>query len=169
MLLSKTVLALWALTAMTVQGDDGARTFLQEAESACRQGEFSEYLFYMAGSREASHFAAPQVRVTREGRTRNVPRSTWRGLSIATIDWYYIASDGDADAPDYLDVQMRELRPGTWRVDWVRARYDRTGEGDSLGNVVETYGPLGHYLFARAGDCWQITDDVVEAEVARWR
>lgn len=167
--LSQFILSLLAFAVATAQGDEGVRTFRQEAESACRQGEFSEYLFYMAGSREAPHFAAPQVRVTRNGRTGIVSRSAWRGFAIATLDWNYVAADGNSDSPDYLDVQMREVRPGTWRVDWVRARFDGSAEGDSLGNVVETYGPRGHYLFNRVGDCWQITDDVLEAESAQRR
>lgn len=169
MTLLTSFLAPLALASMSLQGDDGVRTFVEEAESACRQGEFSEYLFYLASSREAPRFAAPHVRVTRDGRTRDVPRAAYRDFAIATIDWYYIAAGGDPDTRDYLDVQMRETRPGTWRVDWVRARFDHSAEGDSLGNVVETYGPRGHYLFSRVGDCWQITEDVLEPELARRR
>ncbi len=158
-----------ALVSMPLQNDEGVRTFAEEAENACRQGDFPEFLFYVASSREAPRFAAPQVRVTRNRRTRDGPPAAYRGFAIATIDWYYIAADGDPDARDYLDVQMRETRPGTWRVDWVRARFDHSAEGDSLGNVVETYGPRGHYLFSRVGNCWQITDDVLEADNARRR
>jgi hypothetical protein len=159
----------FALVATTAQSESGARTFRQEAEGACRAGDFSEFLFYLAGSREGVRFAASRVRVTRGGRAREIPRSAWRGFAIATTDWYYVAADSQPGAPDYLDVQTREIRPGTWRVDWVRARFDGSSEGDSLGNVVETYGPRGHYLFSRVGNCWQVTDDVLEAETTRRR
>ena len=86
MTLLTSFLAPLALVSMPLQNDDGVRTFVEEAESACRKGEFEEFLFYMAGSREAPRFAAPQVRMTREGRTREVPKADYRDFAIATID-----------------------------------------------------------------------------------
>lgn len=123
---------------------------------------FDEFFFYFAQNDVVRrHFTAPTVTVTRGGATREVAAADYAGSPVRTMDWYYIAADSSLEAPVYLDVQFAATAEG-YRVEWVRAEFDHSSEGDSLGNVVRRFGPRGALNFVRADDgCWRLTGDTV--------
>ncbi|NJS13860.1 MAG: hypothetical protein HC788_03595 [Sphingopyxis sp.] len=74
------------------------------------------------------------------------------------LDYIYVINDG-SPRPESLKVEVVPQADGGYRVAWVRATYDDRGEGDSPGEIVETYGLPGQLTFAPHAGCWRLTED----------
>lgn len=150
--------ALCVLAPAGVAAADGAlsesdRFFLGEAESACRNGDFPAFLWPFANS---------QAVRARYG------ASAMKDFPIVMIDYSYVTSaserlfeakGGDPRQLVYVQVDFSAPSSGVERVDWVPGRFE-PGEGDGPGTLIETTGPGGYLQFRRAGDCWQLTENI---------
>jgi len=147
------------------------RFFLDEAESACRNGEFAAFLWPFANSRAVrERYTAPNVRSGAAGDARAVPAARYLAAAdfpVVMIDYSYVtaASARAFEAPggnprQLVYVQVDFGTSGTdQRVDWVPGRFE-PGEGDGPGTLIEKTGPGGYLTFRPAAGCWQLAEDI---------
>jgi hypothetical protein len=155
-----------ALCAMTVPAaaeemvSEDDRFFLDEAASACRNGDFPAFLWPFANSKAVrDHYGVP-------GAADDFP--------IVMIDYSYVTSaseklfEAKGDPGQLVTVQVDFSTPsdGTERVDWVPGRFE-PGEGDGPGTLIEKTGPGGSLHFRKTADCWQLTKDIRNRPRAR--
>lgn len=129
------------------------RFFLDEAAGACRNGDFTAFLWPFANSEAVrARYGA--------GGAKDFP--------IVMIDYSYVtraserlfeAKGGDASQLVYVQVDFSTSPDGTQRVDWVPGRFE-PGEGDGPGTLIEKTGPGGALHFRRTADCWRLTGDI---------
>ena len=157
--------ALCVLAQAGAAAADGApsesdRFFLGEAESACRNGDFPAFLWPFANS---------------EAVRARYDASATKDFPIVMIDYSYVTSaserlfaakGGDPRQLVYVQVDFSAPSSGVERVDWVPGRFE-PGEGDGPGTLIEKTGPGGYLQFRRAGDCWQLIEDIRNPERAR--
>ena len=181
----------WALAAaLCVLAPVGARAadealseddrfFLDEAAGACRNGDFTGFLWPFANSRVVrDRYTAPTVRSGAPGDARDVPAARYLNADdfpVVMIDYSYVtgassrrfeASNGDASQLVYVQVDLSTPSPGTERVDWVPGRFE-PDEGDGPGTLIEKTGPGGRLIFRRAAGCWQLAEDLRNPAGAR--
>lgn len=156
------------------------RFFLDEAASACRNGDFPAFLWPFANSRPVrERYSADAIRSGVAARARAVTAADYLNADdfpVMMIDYSYVtgASARRFDAPGggdprqlvYVQVDFAAPSAGTERVDWVPGRFE-PGEGDGPGTLIEKTGPGGHLTFRRVGDCWQLTEDIRNLAPAR--
>lgn len=148
---------------------------LETAKTACEAQDFRGFFEAFVRSpfvRDA--YSASTISRTVAGITTKVPRESYIGTEfpIALMDYYWVSAasaravSADPKAPyEHLKMEFNQSQTDIWRVDWQRVTYDGKSEGgDDLGNVTGTSGAPGYVLFNPTTDCWQLTDDVVEAE-----
>lgn len=136
------------------------RFFLAEAEGACRNDDFTSFLWPFANS---------------EAVRARYGASATNDFPIVMIDYSYVTSaserlfeakGGDARQLVYVQVDFSTPSPGVQRVDWVPGRFE-PDEGDGPGTLIEKTGPGGYLEFRRTADCWQLTGDVRNPARAR--
>lgn len=86
-----------------------------------------------------------------------IPREQYDGFRIGVVDsrWVY-ANDPftiPQDAP-LLDVNIKAVDDQTFRVDYVKAKFD------SDDNVIKRYGKPGGYIFKYRDQCWYLTQEL---------
>lgn len=159
--------ALFALApAASAMADEPAsesdRFFLDEAASACRSGDFPAFLWPFANS--------SAVR-TRYGAAAGAAGD----FPIVMMDYSYVtraserlfeANGGDPRQLVYVQVDFSTGPDGGERVDWAPGRFE-PGEGDGPGTLIERTGPGGSLHFRKAGDCWQLAQDIRNEAGAR--
>lgn len=110
------------------------------ADACTPEGYWS---FFEAFSRSAN---------VRERYTAASADAAIKPFRIALVDdrWYYVrANQGPND--ELLD--LKEERDGnTFRVNYIRAKFDADGE------MIETYGGPGEYIFKFTGECWLLVE-----------
>ena len=137
------------------------------ASPTCRPPDFRS--FFEQTLRPASfrkfHLAA-NVRQRRGSVARNIPRARYTTLPITIMDTFYVTTTSALGNSRNWETVSLDINMGRYeqvRVDWVRVKMDRAAEGDEGTRAPDvTYGPRGYLIFTPAGDCWQLTDDVVE-------
>ena len=135
-----------------------------QAQRACKSGEFEMFLeAFMRSENVQKHHAADIVKVSRQGKTKRVKRQNYGPVPIEMMDYHFIlGGSGDAaSAPVSLKVETRPYGKGGYRLDWIQATYDDSGEGDSLGELVSTEGAPGYLLFKKSHRCWHLTHDII--------
>ena len=135
-----------------------------QASGACKSGEFEMFLEAFMRSRHVQkQHTARVVKVGRFGKTKRIARQNHGPVPVEMSDYHFIIRQDDhaAFAPVSLKVDLRPFGKGGYRLDWIRANYDDSGEGDSLGDVISTEGPPGYLIFKKNYHCWELTDDVV--------
>lgn len=148
------------------------RFFMEEAESACRNGDFPAFLWPFANSRPVrERYSAATIRSGIAGSARDVAAARYLDADdfpVVMIDYSYVtgasarrfeAPGGDPHQLVYVQVDFATPSAGTERVDWVPGRFE-PGEGDGPGTLIEKTGPGGSLTFRRVGDCWQLTGDI---------
>lgn len=179
------VAALCALAPVAaVAADDvmseGDRFLLDEAASACRNGDFPAFLWPFANSRLVrERHTAPTVRSGVAGSAVGVPAARYLDADdfpVVMIDYSYVtgASARQFDAPGggdphqlvYVQVDFNTSSGGIERVDWAPGRFE-PDEGDGPGTLIERTGPGGYLIFGRTADCWQLTGDIRNPGSAR--
>jgi hypothetical protein len=128
------------------------RFFLDEAASACRNGDFPAFLWPFANSAAVrAHYGS----------------TTTGDFPIVMMDYSYVtraserlfeAEGGDPRQLVYVQVDFSTREGGIQRVDWVPGRFE-PGEGDGPGTLIEKTGPGGSLTFRPAGGCWQLAED----------
>jgi hypothetical protein len=63
----------------------------------------------------------------------------------------------------HLKIDIKPSADGAFQVKWVRADYDLHGEEAAPYQVRRTYGPVGYLTFVRANQCWELSEDRIEA------
>lgn len=138
------------------------RFFLDEAASACRNGDFPAFLWPFANSRAVRD---------RYG----VAAEAAGDFPIVMIDYSYVTSEsarrfeapgGDPRQLVYVQVDFSTPSAGTERVSWVPGRFE-PGEGDGPGTLIEKMGPGGSLHFSKTADCWQLTRNIRNRPSAR--
>ena len=156
------------------------RFFLDEAEGACRSGDFSAFLWPFANSAAVrERYTSLHVAAGAPGRTREVPKAHYLAADdfpIVMIDYTYVtgASARAFEAPGggdprklvYVEVEFGRSSDGVDRADWVPGRFELS-EGDGLGPLIEQTEPGGSLRFQRTADCWQLIGDIRNPAGAR--
>ena len=149
------------------------RFFMEEAESACRNGDFPAFLWPFANSRPVrERYSAATIRSGIAGSARDVAAARYLDADdfpVVMIDYSYVTGESQRafDAPGggdpsrlvYVEVTFNTAQDERQRVDWVPGRFE-TGEGDGPGTLIEATGPGGHLLFYPTSECWQLVADV---------
>lgn len=156
--------ALCALVPTAASADEAVsesdRFFLDEAASACRNGDFPAFLWPFANSK-----------LVRE----RYGAGTANDFPIMMMDYSYVTSaserlfgakGGDPRQLVYVQVDFSTPSAGVERVDWVPGRFE-PGEGDGPGTLVAKTGPGGSLHFKKTADCWQLTKDIRNRPSAR--
>lgn len=86
----------------------------------------------------------------RESYTNASAREAIDPFRIVLVDnaWYYVA-DQSAQPSEMLELK-EQVSGDEFRVDYVRAKIDSEGE------VTETYGEPGRYVFRHLDGCWRL-------------
>ncbi len=141
------------------------RFFLNEAASACRNGDFPAFLWPFANSK----MVRDRYRGAAEG-----PAAA-DDFPIMMIDYTYVtsasvrrfeAAGGDASQLVYVQVDFSTPSAGVERIAWFPGRFE-PGEGDGPGTLIERTGPGGSLHFTKTADCWQLTRDIRNRPSAR--
>lgn len=135
-----------------------------QAWRACKYGEFEMFLeAFMRSEYVQKRHTANIVKVGRLGKTTRVAHQNYGPVPIEMSDYHFIVRQDDQAifAPISLKVDLRSYGKGGYRLDWIRANYDDSGEGDSLGEVISTEGAPGYLIFKKSHSCWQLTHDVI--------
>ena len=139
------------------------RFFLDEAASACRNGDFPAFLWPYANSQLV------------RARYRGAAEGTADDFPIMMIDYSYVTSasarrfeapGGDPRQLVHVQIDFSTPSAGVERVDWVPGRFE-PGEGDGPGTLIEKTGPGGSLYFTKTADCWRLTRDVGNPPSAR--
>lgn len=172
------LLAPMASAADTVPGDSD-RFHLDEAARACGERDFAAFVWPFANSRAVrERHSAPKVRLGEGGKVRAMPAQAYLDrddFPIAMIDYSYVTGaslrafeapgGGDPAALAYVQVDFSDASGGRQRADWTEGRFE-PGEGDGPGTLIERTGTSGSLIFAPAGDCWQLVEDIRHPPVA---
>lgn len=138
------------------------------ARQACRSKRFD--LFFRHYARSAAVRARFTTGLVEVVASRGAPpvmtpkRDYLRRPPIAARGWNYIAPASLAAGarPQYLLIRTRALGLGTWRVDWVEARFAaEPAHGEWIRAPVQIGETSGKLTFTVADDgCWRLTEDV---------
>ena len=135
-----------------------------QASGACKSGEFEMFLEAFMRSRHVQkQHMANVVKVGRFGKTMSVARRNYGTVPIQMMDYHFIIRQDEhaTFTPVSLKVDLLPYGKGGYRLDWIRATYDDSGEGDSLGELVSTEGAPGYLLFKKSHRCWHLTHDII--------
>jgi hypothetical protein len=92
-----------------------------------------------------------------------VKKQSYQGFKIASVDYTLVYDDPtitDPNAKARLKREVKRLDDNTFRVDYVRAEFERDGEAeDNNGKLIRTYGAPGAYTFEHQNGCWNLTQE----------
>lgn len=156
--------ALPCVVIQPIEPSEADLSWEAQAAGACKSGDFGMFLeaFVRSGhARDA--YLARNVKVGRLGKTTRVDAWNYGAIPVALVGHHFI----DVETIDrqwvFLQTTLRKTRDGTYRFTWVRAYYDDSGEGDSLGALARTEGPSGYLTFKKTRACWKLTEDIIFA------
>lgn len=142
-------------------------SWVEQARSACRNGDFSTLFEAFVHSSQVRHlYSAPRIEQLTRG-TPGVPLSSRPegpdDFQIGAVDYTYgdAASirrwEADETQPFVrLNVEIHELSDGSVRVDFQPGEFIDDEEGDGA-TFVRATGEPAAYVFAKVNQCWRLT------------
>jgi hypothetical protein len=122
---------------------------------------FRYFYFREAPVRQA--FVATNVRLVRPDKAdESVARAAYVPHNF-TVDQGVEVLLGPGREWARLKIDIKSLADGAFQVQWVRADYDLHGAAAAPYRVRRTYGPVGRLTFVRANQCWELSEDRIEA------
>ena len=92
-----------------------------------------------------------------------VKKQDYQGFKIASVDYTIVYDDPtitDPNAKARLKREVKKLDENTFRVDYIRAEFQRDSEAeDNNGKLIRTYGLPGAYIFEHQNGCWTLTQE----------
>lgn len=134
-----------------------------QARGACASGDFGLFFEAFVASGDVRHTSlARHINISRTGSPiRTVPRRAYVSPAIRFVDYHFAYEDGpDQFTP--LKLDWAPLPDGGYIVHWVRAKFEDQGEGDTLGDLVRTFGPSGTLRFRHTQGCWSLDADTID-------
>jgi hypothetical protein len=92
-----------------------------------------------------------------------ISKKEYNAFKIRLIDFYWSFSEpSTVDDSSYtrLKLDRRKIDSKTFRVDYVRAKYQYKGGDSEEESLVRTYGEPGAYIFEHRNGCWNLTKEL---------
>lgn len=170
-------LAPWPAPAAAQEkgGADGAGAFLQEAEMACRHGDFSTFLFsFAADDMVQQRYSAAELSFASidDQTPRPMPLERYLDLSSfplrpvdtqiftrASVDTMRGHHGSHKDLVP-VDFTVDESVPSRRTVTWVWGRFVDTPDDEGMGYAFQKSGAGGVLVFRAKEGCWQLEADI---------
>jgi len=135
-----------------------------QAAGACKSGNFDMFLEAVVRSDHARDaYLARKVTVGRLGKIKRIDARNYGAIPLALAGHHFIDRAPMNGQWVFLQTKVHKIRDGGYRLEWVRANYDDSGEDDGLGALIRTEGPSGYLIFEKTRSCWKLTQDVISA------
>ncbi len=135
------------------------RMMLEQAASACKNGEFKPFLEAALRSKPVRlrYFTKPVNTATGARPVESY------SFPFQIMDYNYVTVGSVEKAPrawEYVQLDINQAQDERVSVDWVRIDFGKNGNDE--GETPEddkTYGPRGQLLFYPTNECWTLLED----------
>jgi hypothetical protein len=139
----------------------GDKGWVEQAQNACRAGEFEAFFeAFLSSTLVQRRYLASRIKMRWPARSASVPDHQYLRIPIMRYDWQYALNQGRPGA-EKVKLDILADPDGGYRVSYVRATFNDKGEGDSPGEIVETFGPVGTLVFESQKGCWRLVEESV--------
>lgn len=148
-----------------IEGSEADLSWETQAAGACNSGNFDMFLEAVVRSDHVRYtYLARKVTVGRLGKIKRIDARNYGAIPLALADHQFIDRATMNGEWLFLQTKVHAIRDGSYRLEWVRAYYDDSGEGDGLGALIRTEGPSGYLTFEKTRSCWKLSEDIISAK-----